>query len=477
MNRCLLLVLIAGLFACGSKDNNGRLADAPLGDGDRDGDGIIDSADNCLDVANMDQKDDDGDGIGNLCDDDYPFDAKGCRRDHMEVCGNGIDDNCDGKVDEDCPCLAGAVKPCFGGTPAQRGVGACSDGTQTCTAGVWGACEGGIAPHDETCDGLDNDCDGTADDGLTCTTGLTCPAPSAIAPGKPFDAYVLDGTKYFTGTATSWKWEIVGGPCDQLFATQDKPASFTLTGAETSVATFTPTQTGDYTVTMTIVTAAGETLHCTFVVHVAGTGLRIEMCWDTSGDTDIDLHVHKPGSTSPWFTNVDDCYYVSCKASSTGAGTEVDFGYAASPIAECEKGPEGAGWITRGACRNPRLDIDNTNIQGRPEDINIDLPVEGATYRVMADYFADGAGGEGSGALAATVTHPMVNVYCEGKLVSSFGRAPDLVPGYDTAKKTWRVADITTHVAAGKTTCDIAALHPAGATTGYDVRDAGDSTY
>ena len=37
---------------------------------DTDGDGILDDTDNCLDVANADQRDTDGDGFGNRCDTD-----------------------------------------------------------------------------------------------------------------------------------------------------------------------------------------------------------------------------------------------------------------------------------------------------------------------------------------------------------------------------------------------------------------------
>jgi hypothetical protein len=38
---------------------------------DSDGDGIVDSADNCMNVANADQRDTDGDGIGSICDPDF----------------------------------------------------------------------------------------------------------------------------------------------------------------------------------------------------------------------------------------------------------------------------------------------------------------------------------------------------------------------------------------------------------------------
>ncbi|MCF7559799.1 choice-of-anchor B family protein [Sabulilitoribacter multivorans] len=38
---------------------------------DTDGDGIVDSLDNCVSIANPNQEDDDNDGIGNLCDNDF----------------------------------------------------------------------------------------------------------------------------------------------------------------------------------------------------------------------------------------------------------------------------------------------------------------------------------------------------------------------------------------------------------------------
>ncbi len=55
---------------------------------DQDGDGIPDESDNCPFNPNPDQADTDGDGIGNVCDE--------------ETCGDMIDNNGDGNVDEDC---------------------------------------------------------------------------------------------------------------------------------------------------------------------------------------------------------------------------------------------------------------------------------------------------------------------------------------------------------------------------------------
>jgi hypothetical protein len=67
---------------------------------------------------------------------------------------NGIDDNCDGSTDEGCNCIDGEIQPCGTNT------GVCEFGQETCTEGEWGPCTGGIGPQAEICNGLDDDCDG-----------------------------------------------------------------------------------------------------------------------------------------------------------------------------------------------------------------------------------------------------------------------------------------------------------------------------
>jgi hypothetical protein len=88
-----------------------------------------------------------------------------------ETC-NGADDDCDGTTDEQ---IGGGplTTSCYTGPGGTEGVGECVGGTRTCSGGVFGACIGEVTPGLETCDDTNEDCDGAVDEGVTqsCYTG------------------------------------------------------------------------------------------------------------------------------------------------------------------------------------------------------------------------------------------------------------------------------------------------------------------
>src|SRR3989339_253670 len=84
-----------------------------------------------------------------------------------------------------CNCADTSV--CINGTTQNCGsnVGECQQGTQTCVSGAWSPiCAGEITPEAEICgNGLDEDCDGVADNGCVCVENWTCTPFSACVGG------------------------------------------------------------------------------------------------------------------------------------------------------------------------------------------------------------------------------------------------------------------------------------------------------
>ncbi|UJR83875.1 hypothetical protein [Sandaracinus amylolyticus] len=387
----------------------------------------------------------DGGGPVNAC-------SPGCGPE--EICGatndgNGLDDDCDTRVDEGCTCMPGETRPCFAGPPDRRNIGACADGIEACTEfGIWGACVGGVSPSAETCNGSDDDCNGTSDDLAGCSSAVMCPG-NDVAP--PLSNFTLRGDRVYTGEARSWTWSL---DCPDSVPAELCPTLATPTAENTDVYL---TASGAYRVNVTVTLADGTTASCAWTLYVRGGGLRVELNWDTmldtAGGTDVDLHLHRwtRNGVDTDFFNDDDCYYLNCQPDDdlTWAG------HADSALENCDDAPHGGGatWRDRGSCRNPRLDVDTNGTDGAcrasvtdpnsdafcaPENINVDSPVIGMPYRVMVNYFSDSGHSE--------QTMPTVNIYCGGALRGSFGSDPFVFlrngDSLGEANDNWYVADV-----------------------------------
>ncbi|WP_437955993.1 hypothetical protein WME76_31620 [Sorangium sp. So ce119] len=358
----------------------------------------------------------------------------------------GLDDDCDGEVDETCGCTAGQARACFRGDPSYRAYAGCFPGTEICDdAGTWGPCVGGLHAADMC---FLNDAGGCH--------------PMRAAPFADVD--LKEGTGSFSADAGVEWWTVACpegvDPCPEV-------------GGAEPADDFKPLQSGEYTVTYTKRGLMdGGTRSCTYPLFVGARGLRVELEWEhLPRSVDLDLHLHRPDSTRPWriHGSSDDCGYSNCTIKEISDASEIRwFSDTATPPEPvnwyldpeetnntCYYAPRGLGdaWRDEGlGCHSPRLDLDNvvcnpavTDPNDRdfcaPENINIDFPPRGQWMRIGVHYY----GTED----ATSDVHPRIKVFCDGALGAELGprgfyqpEQPVTFAPADARDRFWVVADV-----------------------------------
>lgn len=78
----------------------------------------------------------------------------------QDTCASGNDSNCNGIPNEGCGCINGQTRAC--GPDTELGI--CQRGSQTCSNGSFGQCQGAVFPTPRNCASpQDNDCNGQPD--------------------------------------------------------------------------------------------------------------------------------------------------------------------------------------------------------------------------------------------------------------------------------------------------------------------------
>jgi len=334
----------------------------------------------------------------------------------------GLDDNCDGQVDEDCSCVTGMMQSCFKGEPAYRDKPGCFPGSQHCSEfGTWGDCTGGVHATDHCYQAQ-----------------VGCHAITAY----PFQTVNLkDGTGDFSTGATTETWTVDCPP-----GVSPCPAVSGASPADD----FQPLQSGEYTVHYTRQPPDdnNETT-CDYPLFVGAPGFRVELEWEHDlGGTgvDLDLHVHKPQDTTPWEGDggsLVDCAFSNCVYSDflpiqspfapdwfSGVQPPDPVDWYIDPVLErntCYFAPRGVGaqWQAGGkGCHNPRLDLDNitcdptsVNVNDydfcAPENINIDYPPANQWIRIGVHYYSNHG--------VTYDVHPRIRIFCNAAQVAELG--------------------------------------------------------
>ncbi|HEY0882768.1 MAG TPA: MopE-related protein, partial [Archangium sp.] len=291
---------------------------------------------------------------------------------------NGADDDCDGTPDDG-----------FGMTSC--GQGECVRTVQACVSGMPQMCTPG-SPTAETCNGRDDDCDGTIDDGI-CAPTSTCPGPRTVTPNT---SVTLNTTGASTGgRPVTCAWSVVSRPgtSSGTFTSQTS-----CTGSD-----YFADVVGTHVLRFTVTDNTGLTSTCDTTITVQPTGdLWVELTWTPSNDLDLHL-LHPSGGranrASSWAVSPWDCYFSNRTPS----------------------------WDATGTADDPSLDRDVVGGTG-PENTRINVAATNHPYTIGVHMYSWSA--------SPTPVVATVRVWCGGVLRQTVTRS------FSTVKEMWVVGEV-----------------------------------
>jgi alpha-tubulin suppressor-like RCC1 family protein len=171
---------------------------------------------------------------GGDCDDTRPF-VSPVGVEQCDASATPLDEDCDGSINEDCACADGETRTCGGGSPVQ---GACRAGVQRCIGGAWAGCSGNIDPGTltETCNGIDDDCDGSSDETLLAPSCYVDSDSDGYGSGAALTALCADPARTDVGRCPSGYTSVGGTPstsdCNDANGTTRPGASESCNGVD-----------------------------------------------------------------------------------------------------------------------------------------------------------------------------------------------------------------------------------------------------